>query len=453
MENRDSYIQVKISENKMEAHGIFLSPHGRGACLELEEAEAILSQAGVVSGIDYDQLKLAVGECNRKDHPSGEYCIARGRAPEDADPAYLKLAQKLFHTRLYGKEKGGRVDFHEASPFIIVSQGESLARFKPAEEGIPGETVTGEAVAAGIKKRIPFEPGENTYREGDYIKASIGGRFVFEGVRFSISPVLEISGVDFSTGNIRYPGDILLTGEIGDGFSLSCGGDLHSTVPLAVSDIRIKGDLFVEGGLLGRGKGQLKVGGNITARFVENVHLECRGSLSVDGGILHSAVYSLGKVICGEKGRIFNADVHALAGVDARQLGNSAGQKTSISAGTDFRKLRSYRERKRVLQALQLKADTLEAMQKAAVISSGSQGDLDKLIHRTASAMEEIRAAAEDDLRGIRANAEAKIISRDTVFPGVTLEICQVIRRITSSVPRGTFYLDREKNKVELNDG
>ncbi len=453
MENRDSYIQVKISDDRMEARGVFLSPHGRGACMEIEEAEAILSQAGVVSGIDYEQLRLAVEACNQKGHTPAEYCIARGRVPEDADPAYLKLAQKLFHTRLYGKEKGGRVDFHEASPFIIVSQGESLARFQPAADGIPGETVTGEPVAPGIKKRIPFEPGENTYREGEYIKASIAGRFVFEGVRFRVSPVLEISAVDFSTGNIRYPGDILLTGEISDGFSLSCGGDLHSTVPLAVSDIRVKGNLFVEGGLLGRGKGLLKVGGNISARFVENVYLECRGSLHVEGGILHSSVYSLGTVNCGEKGKIFNADVHALAGVEALQLGNSAGQKTSISAGTDFRRLRSYRERKKTLRALQLKADTLASMKQAALLSPGSQGSLDELIRRTQRTIEEIRSAAEDDLRGIRGNGEAKIISRDTVYPGVTLEICQVLRRVTTSVPRGTFFLDPEKNRVELNDG
>ena len=451
MANRDANITIIISEDGMEARGLFSPPVGLGVCLGIEDVESALAAAGVSTGIDRDALSLAVEGCN-KSTAVKESVIARGQPPEDADPAYLKLSQKLFQTRLYGKEHGGRVDFHEARPFIIVTSGESLGKYQQPQDGIPGSTVTGDPLSPGEKKRIPFEPGENTVKEGDFIKAEISGRFILEGVRFRVTPVLELSGVNFSTGNIRYPGDVLLTGEISDGFTLSCGGDLHSTAPLDVSDVRIKGDLFVEGGLLGRGGGVLKVGGNVSVRFIENIHLECRGTVSAEGGILQSSVFTLGSVICGEKGRIFNAEVHAVAGIEAQQLGNPSGQTTIISCGTDFRRLRSFKERTRQLRVLKLKADTLAAMKNESILAPGSSAGLEKLIRSTTAVIEEVQAAANEDVRGISGNPEARITVRDTIFPGVNIEICQVVRRVKTSIPRGTFYLDSEKNRIELID-
>ncbi|WP_158084381.1 DUF342 domain-containing protein [Marispirochaeta aestuarii] len=435
--NRDARIMITLREDEMEALGTLYPALGEGRPLGVEDIQGELEAAGVVAGILQETLK----QLPDKTDPAGKAvsCVlARGTPAEDADPAYLKLSQKLFDLRLYGKEKGGRVDFREARPFVVVRKGEALGRYLPPGPGTPGITVTGRILEPGIKKRIPFEPGENTFREGDYIRAAISGRFVLQRLRFSVSEVLELGGVDFHSGNIRYPGDVILRGEICDGFSLSCGGDLHSAVPLDATEVKVKGDLSVEGGIIGREPGILKVGGAVQARFIENLELECRGSIRLDGVILQSRISTLGFLQCGEKGRIFNSTVQAVEGIETWQLGHPAGRKTLVRCGSDFRKLKLYGE-------LKSREDDLQRQ----LGKRPSEADAETLLQLRRE-LEELRDSAAALLRELNPRPDARVTVRDTIYPGVTIEICQVLYRVETAIPRGSFYLDPESGEIKV---
>jgi hypothetical protein len=435
--NRDARILITLRDDEMEAQGTLYPALGEGQSLSMEYIEESLRDAGIVAGILHDEMEKLLEDADPSGKPASRV-LARGTPADDADPAYLKLSQKLFDLRLYGKEKGGRVDFREARPFAIVQKGEALGRFLPPSPGTPGITVTGRVIEPGIKKRIPFEPGENTFRDGDYIRAAISGRFVLQRLRFSVSEVLELDGVDFRSGNIRYPGDVVLRGEICDGFSLSCGGDLYSAVPLDATEVMVKGDLIVEGGIIGREPGTLKVGGAVRARFIENLELECRGSVRLEGVILQSRISTLGFVHCGEKGRIFNSTLQAVEGIETWQLGHPAGRKTLVRCGSDFRKLKLYAELK------SREEDILRQLGK-----KNPETDATALLYLRRE-LEELRDSAAAVLRDVHPRPDARITVRDTIYPGVTIEICQVLYRVESPIPRGSFYLDRDSGQVKL---
>ncbi|WP_319562758.1 FapA family protein [Marispirochaeta sp.] len=435
--NRDARLVITVSDDEMKASGILHPAVAEGRSLGMQDIKAELDNAGIVSGIVDEGIKKALSELDTAKDPVS-VLLAGGTPAEDADPAYLKLSQKLFNLRLYGKEQGGRVDFREARPFIIVHKDEALGRYQPPSPGTPGRTVTGRELEPGLKKRIPFEPGDNTYRDGDYIRASIAGRFSLQRLRFSITKVLELGGVDFHSGNIRYPGDVVLRGEICDGFTFSCAGDLHAAVPLDVTEVKVKGDLTVEGGILGREPGTLKVGGAVKARFIENLDLECRGSVSVNGVILQSSISTLGFVRCGEKGRIFNSTIQAVEGLEAQQLGHPAGRTTIIRCGSDFRKLKLYAELKEREEML------------ARQLGENKPERSDEYLLRMRQELEELKESASAVLREVNLRPEARIMVRDSIYPGVTIEICQVIFRVNTTIPRGTFYLDREQGVIKL---
>jgi uncharacterized protein len=445
--NKDARLSIRITEDGMEARAVLYPAVGEGQPLSPEETDMLLEEAGVREGIDREALDDAL-ESQNEAAGEIEFVLARGRSPEDADPPFLKLAQKFFTVRLYGKEVGGRVDFREARPFVIVAAHEALGRYQAAKEGETGITVGGDPVAPGEKQRIAFDPGDNTYRDGDYIRSSIAGRFILTGKRFMVSEVLELEGVDFHTGNIHYPGDVVLRGEIGDGFSLVCGGDLYAAVSLVVTDVQVKGDLSVEGGILGRKNGILKCGGSIRAKFIENLTLECRKDLHADSGILQSRVYVLGKIVCGEKGRIINSTVYGVAGVEAQQLGNPAGLPATVSAGSDFRQLRLLRNIRGCQRRLGRKLDSLSSQLKNSRGSAEAIQELKEEIYRAHEESADLEEAASQALRNIECSPEARILSRDTVYPGVTIEIAQVSLRIASTLPRGEFYLDQEHREI-----
>ena len=449
--NRDAHLRLSVSDDAMRASASLEPALGEGHGLDRSQCEAILQAEGIVHGIEWEALEQALARTAAGESVP-ELTVAGGTPAEDADPAYLKLAARFFTVQLYGRERGGRVDFREARPFIVVSSGEALGRFSPAAPGIPGRDVYGREVAPGEKRRIPFVPGEGTRRDGELLRADRTGRISLDGNRVTVQEILELPGVDFSTGNIRYPGDVVLRGEVSDGFSIVCGGDLHAAVPLDVTDIQIKGDLTAEGGVLGRRPGILKVGGCMEARFLENLDLECRGTVRIAGSVLHSRVHTLERLICGEKGRIINSRIYAVAGVEAQQLGNSAGQLTLISCGSDFRVLRRISELRQRRRRLKLKLETLRGLQSRGGFSPAGETRLAELARRTGAEIEELEEAAREALSGVERAPGATIHARDTVYPGVTLEICQVTRRVTSSIPRGLFYLDDSAREIELRD-
>lgn len=449
--SRDAYIELEISADELSAAALFHPALGDGQPLTLELLGRELEAAGIREGILDSALEEALERLRAESRPF-RLEVARGDAPEDADPAYLKLAKRFFVQRLYGAEKGGRVDYREARPFMVVAKDEALGRFIPASEGIEGKTVRGESIPPGEKQRIPFQPGENTYRDGEFIRASIPGRFNLEGTRFFVSEVLEVGGVDFHTGHIRYPGDVVLRGEVGDGFEIVCGGDLLAAVPLDVTDIQVKGDVTVEGGILGRKPGKLKCGGGVKAKFIENLDLEARGGIRLEGSVLQSTIHTLAGLSCGEKGRIINSRVYAVEGVEAQQIGNPAGAPTFISTGSDFRQIRRLKQIRLRQRSIRLKQDTLRELAREGMLAREGLVDQQRLLKKAQFELEELEVAADEALRLMEKDPEARIVSRDTVFPGVVLEICQVSRRISETVPRGSFYLDTEERRIKLID-
>lgn len=450
--NRDAYLELDIPDDELSASVRLFPALGAGRGMGEAELKSRLADAGIVYGLIEETLQEAAERLSRERQPFSVE-VARGTPPEDADPAYLKLAKRFFVQRLYGSEKGGRVDYREARPFIVVARDDALGRYIPASSGREGKSVRGNPIPPGQKQRIPFQPGENTYRDGEFIRASIPGRFNLQGTRFFISEVLELAGVDFHTGHIRYPGDVVLRGEVGDGFEIVCGGDLHAAVPLDVTDIRVKGDVSVEGGILGRKPGVLKCGGAVRAKFVENLDLEARGTVRLEGSVLQSSIYTLSSLSCGEKGRIIHSSVYAVEGIEAQQFGNPAGAPTFVSCGSDFRQLRRLKEIRLRRRSLKLKQDTLQGLAREGMLGRDALGMQKRLLGELEDALAELGEAEEEALRLIEKLPEARIVSRDTVYPGVIIEICQVSRRITETVPRGSFYLDREERRIKLIDG
>ena len=129
---------------------------------------------------------------------------------------------------VYGEEEQ-KVDYRERFRFPEVKKGDVIALVHPAQEGVPGYKVTGEAIQpkpvknAAIRCIEGVDPGEN---ESEIIVLK-NGRLVVSGNRLKVVNLLIHDGdVDLESGNIRFNGDVHIYGNIQEGMMVEAEGDL-----------------------------------------------------------------------------------------------------------------------------------------------------------------------------------------------------------------------------------
>lgn len=81
-----------------------------------------------------------------------------------------------------------------------------------------------------------------------------------------MNEVLEIDDdVDYKTGHINFPGDVIIRGEVKDGFKVHSRGSIFCAKTLDASEVISGKDLIVQQGIIGRNKGIIQVEGKLKA--------------------------------------------------------------------------------------------------------------------------------------------------------------------------------------------
>ena len=144
-------------------------------------------------------------------------------------------------------------------------------------------------------RRTAYQPGKNTRDERPRPYRRMRRKVCQRGDSFWVSEVLEIPGdVDYSTGHIDFPGDVIVQGQIKQGFKVKAGGSLTCAKTMEASEIQCGGDLVTDQGILGGAGSTVKAGGQIRAKFIENCSVEGGGDVTVNTGRLNSVISTLG---------------------------------------------------------------------------------------------------------------------------------------------------------------
>ncbi|MEL7474192.1 MAG: FapA family protein, partial [Planctomycetota bacterium] len=192
------------------------------------------------------------------------------------------------------------VSHYERSAFVIVQAGEPLGRMIPSDPGMDGEDVSGRSIAAPASGEPEFKPGDSIeVRRDGAIHAAVSGRLVADGHVLEVSHTLELDGaVDFSTGNIRFPGDVSVSRDIGDRFEVECDGDLVVGDVVQAAYVRVGGSAHIRLGMTGRGRGVLRVRRDLEARYLDDAQITVGGELRVDREITAAQLTVLGEANC-----------------------------------------------------------------------------------------------------------------------------------------------------------
>jgi hypothetical protein len=446
--DRDGYVDIHVSRDDMRARADFYPPVGGGESFSREAVQEALREEGVVAGIDWSRIDRALDRCNNDRVPQMDVAAARGIPPVEEIPEHLEVEERLLAgppSQPPGDERQ-RVDYRELVSYVLVEEGETLARVVPGRDGKYGKTVRGELIPYQKSRAALLEARKNTRREGDRIVASCHGRFTLGKNLFWVNEVFEIlTDVDYKTGNIHFPGDVIIHGRVKDGFKVEAGGSIHCKGTLDASEVACKGDLLVDRGIIGRRKGVVRAGGKVYTKFIENSLVEAGDSLYVETGILHSEIHTRNKLVMGKRSIIVGGRLHAFAGVEAAQLGNDIGIKTEVICGVDSNAQRKIEWIKEKTMLLAKKARQLELRIQKGLASR----EAEQMLARLRGAITALNQKNASLLAGQRSNWEARVTASANVYPGVYLEICNLSLVVPRQMKGVVFRPDPETRKIE----
>ncbi|MEI6126111.1 MAG: FapA family protein [Pseudomonadota bacterium] len=328
-------LDIKVSSDQMEA---VLTCKGAEKLTLKNIQEEILAHK-ITSGIDEHALDEAVAACSASATDQiKSFVIARGIAAKQGRDGEIKY---LFH-------KGKGINLHEhvedgviiQGPNVITSveKGAEIAFILPAEEPVPGKDIFGKTVPVFQRvKKATLRPGKSVKVSADglHFFAEATGLPVVEGDKISISDVLILGSLDYKVGNIDFDGMVEIHGDVADGFKVKASKTIIIKGVAGACDLEAGLDILIEGGCNGQKKSRIICGGNLKAKYLDEVHVHARGDILVKNEMVDSNISCLGRVQV-KSGAIYGGSIKAKRGIESYDIGNDMGIKTKLMPGDDF---------------------------------------------------------------------------------------------------------------------
>lgn len=262
----------------------------------------------------------------------------------------------------------GSIDFKNMHLVTNVEQGTIIAERIPPKVGEPGKNVFGGLVMPRQGAILNLQRGENTdvvpNPENPNITnliAKVQGNLVFRKGAFCVDSVYRVEGnVDNSTGNIDFNGDVIVKGDVLEGYTVRSKGSISVLGMVEGASLYASGDIRLEKGINGMSKGILEAGKSITAKFIENCTVCADGNITCES-IINSQVECNANVSVTGKGLISGGKCTVFGSISAKILGSRSSTPSTIVLGITPRILK---ERNDIENQYQMVCADLEEIKK-----------------------------------------------------------------------------------------
>jgi len=313
-------IDVILSEDKMRA---FITIDNEGDSFPpLEEIETALKESGVVYGIDESVLERLVKRKQRINF----FQVAEGDPPEGGEDSRLIWHVDSAHSTRPKIDESGKADYWGTRKILQINKGDDIVTKIPSTEGVPGKTVTGEAVAVQGKD-VPLPEGKNVMLSDDglTLQAAADGHLEYENGKVIIKDVYRIPGdVDFSTGNVKYKGKIHIKGDVRSGFRVEASDGITIDGNVEAAHIYCRdGDIHIGRGIVGKGRAYILAGGNLHCGYIQDARVNINKNIFIKHYTMNSDIYAGEEVLLTEnEGLIRGGKVHGEKGIRVKEIGS-----------------------------------------------------------------------------------------------------------------------------------
>lgn len=451
----DAIFVIDISKDELKATCTINAPGLGGSDISHEQIVTALKGQGVVAGISDEKIEALV------DRP--EYnipvVVAEAVLPVDGRDAYIAYNFETDRSKIRAKEAAnGQVNFKELNLIQNVVEGQPLAQKMLPERGKSGKTIYGKYLEAKNGKDINLPLGKNVTvdTDGRTILAACNGQVLLINDKINVEPIMEVDGVNIKTGNITFLGTVVVNGNIEDGYDVKASGNIEVNGSVGASHLESDGDIIVSQGVMGRDECEIRCGGSLWAKFIQNSKVEVEENIIVNDSIMNSEVSAQKRIILqGKRAQITGGHLFATETVLAKNIGSSGGgTETVIEVGVDPRakhRLAELIEMQTVnlkeLEELDLNIQTLENMKKIRkVLPKDKEENLKKFTLRK----NEIRHENDEfnnEIGELQAHLRelkniGKVYASGTVYQGVKIFVRDEKDEVRADVKSVTFYYE-----------
>ncbi|HIJ79826.1 MAG: FapA family protein [Desulfobulbaceae bacterium] len=451
---------LRISEDKMHAYLTIHPPARQGKGLTAEIIINLLKHRQIKHGIIRANIKKAIELATTKGKPLHDVIIAKGKPPVEGQDGRIDFPLNLEKTAGTYHEDSDLIDFRERGMIKNVQKGMILAHKIPAQKGIDGYDIFGNTLPAvpGIEKDLFPKGNVAVSEDGLTFTAEIEGMAtLIDNDKIGVFEMYEIAGdVDYSTGNLAMDGMLNIKGWIRSGFTVTATGDILVGGGIEDATVESAANILVKGGIVSQEQGKVKAKGDITARFVERARLHAGGNIYIHDEIMRSKVSTDGFLsIKSGKGRIRGGTVSAIQGIEANEIGSTAGVITVVMAATNLalkkrinilnRKIIQLQRAKAKMDAVLLRYTSKNKKLPPEVAKKISQlAKQRRNFVQTEEKMNKIKEAFCAELGAIDTK-HAKITVKKSVYIGTIVVIGgQVLKIMEDITGPATFMLDDE---------
>ncbi|MCE5272168.1 FapA family protein [bacterium] len=463
---KDKYIDVSIADNQMEAYLSLGVPEGIEE-ISVNDVLYKLLEVGVEKGVDEPLIARLI----KARQPVHKAVVARGKPRQDGRDAEIKMLIDTDETPKPLIMDDGSVDFKNINLIKVVDKDQLLAVKAPATPGERGYTVTGRYLEPRPGEDTPMPRGKNTWSSEDGLQlfsSLIGNVYVSDGMMHVENVYVVRGNVDFSTGNISYPGDVVINGDVKADFSVHTEGNIivRGTVE-AAEIVSTGGNIDVKKGIIGtqkEKKAKIVSEGALRALFIQESVISAGKDIEVGSYIMNSSVYAENEVrALRDRGMIAGSNVFAGSCVRAKNIGSMSDTKTSIKVGRIVKdevnvKFQQLEEELKVLdeedKMLRKRLDFLDLLKKRLPhFPADKEKELTDLLDKL-KRLEEIKQETLQDKEDFHKkfvdqfDKERKIYVLQTLWPGVLLGINDVVKKVDARQRRVMAML--EENQIEL---
>lgn len=429
---------ITIDEQYLIAHVVVNEPQFGGRPYTYEMLCDELIMRGVRYNVFHDDLK----QIFEKKYYGRSVLAAKGEPPVDGINGSVKYLFDCSNVQVFEEDEYGNVDYRDLGLVTNIEEGTVIAEITPPTEGEPGKDIRG--IVAG---QVPGKPaninigaGTRLSDDGLCIYAEISGNLRWTGKHFVVDKDVTINGdVDVSVGNIDFIGDVIIRGNIEEGYEIYSGGNVTVTGMVTSARIVARGKIDVRMGVVS----SYFDAEDISANFFENCTVNASGNLTAQN-FMGCEVFCGGKLTAsGGKAAIIGGKYTCLSDIEANIIGSETYTRTSLVLGNtailaeeriDLEK--KVDEFKLQIEQLGMICDTLHAQKKAAGSLPEDREEMlvtsirAKFVHQ--KQLQEMKHRIEEINKEIDISNDLRVVARRAIYPGVSIRINSLQYNVSS---------------------
>ncbi len=456
---RDAEVQVKIAPDILSVAVSLFPQLGLGIELKQELVLAALKAAGVVNGILEEEIKVAIAQAGTG-FPIEDRVVARGKNARAPGSRRVEWKVQMATGKGVTLNAAGQADYRNQDRITTVKEGDLVALLqKTTDPGEAGMDVKGKKIEipkADADQNLSFDASlrEEPSESPDTIKlvAARAGELRFEKNALSIVQNFNVKGnVDMKVGNLRFPGDVTVSGSVCSGFMLVSSGSVTIGEGVDAALVSAEGMVRMGLGVKGQGKGTIRARKGIELLFAEHANLFAVEDIKIKNGCVSCNVKTNAKLqLLTDKGHLLGGRVRAKGGVEVQNLGSDSNIATSISFGQDYLVFDLVEAEQKEID--KIKAALLEYEKKMAEAEKHHSAELTKLRQDKLKLLKllekrSMRLLSLNDQFELHFPSEVRV--RGTVFPGVVLESHNRTLEVRQQKTKVCFYFDQETGHIK----